>query len=145
MILSKGAGNCIFRCDSFHTWVALQCFSISFQQWHTRTSHGDGHVALRVGMTTPDTRAGTAQDDGGHVHWGASEAVTFLPVRPGQASLTQTISLREVSGVPRWLMGDSWINNGKKKKIIFLAAKQARHQILYDWFGEHTTELNIIY
>lgn len=57
--LSKGAGNCIFRCDFLHTWTLLSFF-VSFQQWHTSTAHGDGHVALRVGMATPDTRAGTA-------------------------------------------------------------------------------------
>lgn len=114
LILSKGAGNCIFRRDSLHTWFALLSFSVSFQQWHTSTAHGDGHIALRVGMTTPDTRADSPQYDRWHIHWGASETVTFLPVRSGQASFTQTIRLWKITRVSRWIMGDSWTNNNEK-------------------------------
>lgn len=124
-ILSEGAG--IFRRYSFHAWLALLCSSVFFQQWHTSTAHGDGHVALRVGMPAPDARAGPAQYDGRHEHWSAAEALTFLPVRSAQASLTQTVRLREISRVPRWVMGDSWMNNNEKS--YFLADNKARNHI----------------
>lgn len=133
-VLSKGAG--IFTWDSFHARFGYLCFSVFFQNWHTSATHGDGRVAFRVGMTAPDTRAGTAQYDGRHKHWSAAEAVIFLPVRSCQASLTQTVRLREIPRVPRWIMGDSWINNNEKS--YFLADKKAnilqdKNQILCDW------------
>lgn len=65
-------------------------------------------------MPAPDARAGAAQYDGGHEDWSAAEALTFLPVRAAQASLTQTVRLREISRVPRWIMGDSWMNNNER-------------------------------
>lgn len=90
------------------------CFPVFLQQWHTGTTHGDGHVALRVGTTSPDARAGPAQYDGRHEHRSAAEALAFLPVRSAQASVAQTVRLREISRVPRGIMGDSSLNNNEK-------------------------------
>ena len=57
-------------------------------------------------MAAADAGAGSPQDDGGSIDWGAAVLVALLAIRSGQAALTQAVSLRDVAGISGWVVRD---------------------------------------
>lgn len=99
-------GRSGFGLCSLQALVAVAAGPLLLQQRHTGASHSDGHVDLCVGVAAADAGARSPQDDRGSVHRRAAVLVALLAVRSHQAALTQAVGLRDVAGIPGWIIGD---------------------------------------
>lgn len=95
-----------FGLGSVQTLVASACVPLLVQEGDAGAAHGHGHVDLGVGVSTCDAGAGPLQDDGGSVDRSAAEVFTLLTVGSQQAAFTQTVGLRDVTGVTGRVIGD---------------------------------------
>lgn len=109
VVLPNGVGM-----ESFLAWfyfgdvqtlVGPLCLPVPLQQRNARAPNWNGDVGLRVGMTATDTRARATQDHRWHVDRSAAKSLALMAVGTHQASFTQTVSFRDVTGVPRWVVG----------------------------------------
>lgn len=91
---------------SLQALVASLAAPLLLQHRHTRASHGDGDVDLGVGVAAADAGARPPQDDGGRVDRRAAVLLALLSVLPGQAALTQAVSLGDVAGIPARVVRD---------------------------------------